>query len=95
MHGMGNRSRRRRHADGTIEAVYRPEPDRSVGSMNDPLYGIPDTNMPYLASIRMARALQGHGGWRKAYAIYALLSTLLGAIGFWLFVVIRWLLTTY
>ena len=51
--------------------------------MNDPLYGIPDTNIPGLASIRLARALSGpdrpgHRHWRRTYAVMALVFSLAG-----------------
>ncbi len=65
---MGNRSRRRRRADGTISQGRAVQPAPLAGSRNDPLYGIPDTNMPGLANIRLARALQGRGGWRRTFA---------------------------
>jgi hypothetical protein len=89
MPGMGNRSRRRRRADGTISDARASHRDVSHGAANDPLYGIPDTNMPYLASIRMARALQGRGGWRRWYAVYWLGCLLLSAVGTWLVLALR------
>jgi hypothetical protein len=71
---VGNRSRRRRRSDGTIADAGRQLPERvSEGSRNDPLYGIPDTNMPHLAGIRIARALAARPtGWRRWYAIVLL-----------------------
>jgi hypothetical protein len=68
---VGNRSRRRRRLDGTIADAHASLPERlGEGSRNDPLYGIPDTNMPQLAGIRIARALAARPtGWRRWYAI--------------------------
>ena len=83
MPGMGNRSRRRRRADGTISEARASRRDVVHGAANDPLYGIPDTNMPYLASIRMARALQGRGGWRRWYGFYWLVFLLVSVFGTW------------
>lgn len=56
---MGNRSRHgprveASHGDSAGDGGKASD----VGSRNDPLYGIPDTNMPHLAGIRLARSLQ-------------------------------------
>ena len=67
---MGNRSRRRRTGRRPNEA-WAP-------NTQDPLHGIPDTNMPGLAGIRMARALQGQRGWRRVYAWLSLVLILVG-----------------
>jgi hypothetical protein len=82
---MGNRSRRRSHADGSPDAPAAGVP--SVGSRNDPLYGIPDTNVPYLADIRLARALSGpvapgRRNWRRGLAFVWLLSICVGLVVF-------------
>lgn len=54
------------------------------GSRNDPLYGIPDTNMPGLADIRLARALQtprqSWRAWRPAGYFLCLVCVLVIAI---------------
>jgi hypothetical protein len=75
---MGNRSRRRR--------TGRQPNEPWAPNTQDPLFGIPDTNMPKLAGIRAARALQGQRGWRRAYAWVWLVSLLVGPA--WLLVVI-------
>jgi hypothetical protein len=48
MPGMGNRSRVGHHRTPWVD-----------GDRRDPLCGIQDTNMPGLATIRLARALSG------------------------------------
>jgi hypothetical protein len=82
---MGNRSRRR--------TGERPN-EKWARNAQDPLKGIPDTNMPYLADIRIARALQGQRGWRRAYAWISLVMVLAGPT--WLIVlIVRWLVGAY
>lgn len=75
---MGTHSRGRR-------AARRPN-EPWAPNTQDPLHGITDTNMPGLAGIRMARALQGQRGWRRVYAWSALVLLLLGPG--WLFVLV-------
>jgi hypothetical protein len=60
-------------------------PPRVTGSRNDPLYGIPDTNMPHLAEVRLARALSGpvmpgRRNWRRGFAVLWLLSICAGVL---------------
>lgn len=76
---MGNRSRRSGDG-GSAPGASRSTQSPPTGNTNDPLYGIPDTNVPGLAGIRMARALQGRRGWRRWFAIAWLASLVLGAI---------------
>ncbi|MCA1712479.1 MAG: hypothetical protein LC789_12920 [Actinobacteria bacterium] len=86
---MGNRSRRRRRSDGSIAAGRGALRSRRIeGSRNDPLYGIPDTNMPHLAGIRIARALAARPtGWRRWYAIVSLTGLIASTF---VFLVIAW-----
>ena len=65
---MGSRSRRR----------HRDQPDWD--DTRDPLYGIPDTNMPGLAGIRLARSLQHRRslrGWLPGFWVLLVLVALI------------------
>jgi hypothetical protein len=65
---MGNRSRRRQSSG------------RDWDDTRDPLYGIPDTNMPGLASIRLARALQNRRSLRGWLPRFWVLMALVAVI---------------